>query len=32
LVALIEAVDPLLVEAFEHSVLVEVNRHAVIGH
>ena len=32
LVALIETVDPLLVEAFEHSVLVEVNRDAVIGH
>ncbi len=32
LIALIEAVEPLLVEAFEHSVLVEVNRDAVIGH
>jgi hypothetical protein len=32
LIALIETVDPLLVEAFEHSVLVELNRDAVIGH
>ncbi len=32
LIAIIEAVDPLLVEAFERSVLVEVNRDAVIGH
>jgi predicted nuclease of predicted toxin-antitoxin system len=32
LIALIEAVEPLLVEAFEHSAFVEVNRGAVIGH
>lgn len=32
LIALIETVEPLLVEAFEHSVLVELNRDAVIGH
>ncbi len=32
LIALIEAVEPLLVETFERSVFVEVNRGAVIGH
>ena len=32
LITLIEAVEPLLVEAFAHSVLVEVSRDAVIGH
>ncbi len=32
LIALFEAVEPLLVAAFEHSDFVEVNRGAVIGH
>lgn len=32
LIALIGAVEPLLAEAFEHSLLVEANRHAVIAH
>jgi predicted nuclease of predicted toxin-antitoxin system len=32
LIALIEAVEPLLVGVFEHSLLVEVNRDTVIGH
>lgn len=32
LITLIEAIEPLLVAAFEQSDLVEVNRGAVIGH
>lgn len=32
LIALVEAIEPLLVEAFQRSVFVEVNRGAVISH